>query len=96
ERWSLAFPFSRPDCKASLGNCKCSHRPGTSGGALDVVVGDGRSDFCIASRAHLVLAKGQLAKHCQANDIAHWPIAGFDDATDVLAAWLARHARIPA
>ncbi|HEX5999763.1 MAG TPA: HAD-IB family phosphatase, partial [Hyphomicrobiaceae bacterium] len=46
ERWSLAFPFSRPDCKASLGNCKCSHRPGTSGGALDVVVGDGRSDFC--------------------------------------------------
>jgi type IV secretory pathway TrbD component len=57
------------------------------------VVGDGRSDFCIAGSAQLVLAKGQLAAHCQARGLAHWPVAGFGDATAILAAWLARHAR---
>ena len=41
---------------------------------LDIVVGDGRSDFCIAERAQLVLAKGQLAAHCRAKDLPHWPI----------------------
>jgi 2-hydroxy-3-keto-5-methylthiopentenyl-1-phosphate phosphatase len=57
------------------------------------VVGDGRSDFCIAQSAQLVLAKGQLAAHCRAEGMAHWPITDFADATDLLAGWLAQHAR---
>jgi 2-hydroxy-3-keto-5-methylthiopentenyl-1-phosphate phosphatase len=96
ERWKLSFPFARDDCAASLGNCKCSHgrldHPGGRG-YLEVVVGDGRSDFCIAARSQLVLAKGQLAAHCRSQAIPHRPIEDFSEATAFLAAWLTRNAR---
>ena len=50
DRWRLRFPHARSDCKALSGNCKCQF---TEGAPLDLcmVVGDGRSDFCIAGRA---------------------------------------------
>jgi 2,3-diketo-5-methylthio-1-phosphopentane phosphatase len=92
DRWTLGFPHARTDCAASLGNCKCGHRRGR-GGTAEIVVGDGKSDFCIAARAQLVLAKGQLATHCRDRSIAHWPIRDFSDATALLAGWLAKHAR---
>lgn len=90
DRWTLAFPHARGDCAASLGNCKCGHR---RSGAAEIVVGDGKSDFCIASRADLVLAKGQLAAHCRDRNLAHWPIRDFSEATALLAGWLTKHAR---
>jgi 2-hydroxy-3-keto-5-methylthiopentenyl-1-phosphate phosphatase len=56
-------------------------------------VGDGRSDFCVARGAQLVLAKGQLAAHCRLQNIPHRWIEDFSDATRVLAGWLAGNAR---
>jgi hypothetical protein len=41
-------------------------------------VGDGRSDFCVADRADLVLAKGALLDHCRASAIPHLAFADFD------------------
>jgi len=93
DRWRLRFPFQRQHCTAALGNCKCAHRAAGAPRLLDIVVGDGRSDFCIAERAQLVLAKGQLAAHCRFRRIPHQPIETFADATDFLSAWLARNAR---
>jgi len=94
DRWTLDFPFARSGCAASLGNCKCSHRPAPRAReALSVVVGDGRSDFCIAETAHLVLAKGQLAAHCRFRKLAHQPVQDFADATAVLGPWLAQTVR---
>lgn len=93
DRWKLAFPFARTGCTASLGNCKCSHRARGRQRGLDIMVGDGRSDFCIAESSHLVLAKGQLASHCKSKRIPHWPIEGFSDAIPFLRGWLARNAR---
>lgn len=93
DRWKLDFPFARGDCEASLGNCKCSHRPSGGHRSLEVMVGDGRSDFCIAESSHLVLAKGRLAVHCRSEKIPHWEIEDFSDATMFLAGWLARNAR---
>lgn len=93
DRWKLGFPFARGDCGAALGNCKCGHRPDGRGRVLEIVVGDGRSDFCIAGQAQLVLAKGQLAAHCRAQDIAHWPIEDFAGATSLLRGWFNRNAR---
>jgi 2-hydroxy-3-keto-5-methylthiopentenyl-1-phosphate phosphatase len=92
DRWKLDFPFARMGCHASLGNCKCSHRKAAHRW-LGIMVGDGRSDFCIAERSQLVLAKGQLAVHCRTNDLPHWPIENFGHATAFLADWLARNAR---
>jgi 2-hydroxy-3-keto-5-methylthiopentenyl-1-phosphate phosphatase len=94
DRWKLSFPFARDECRASLGNCKCGHRhTGRGGGPIEIVVGDGRSDFCIAERAHLVLAKTQLAAHCRSKSIPHLPIEDFSDATATLASWLAQNVR---
>lgn len=93
DRWKLDFPFARGDCNASLGNCKCSHRPSGAHRSLEIMVGDGRSDFCIAESSQLVLAKGQLATHCRSKKVPHWPIEDFSDATMFLAGWLASNAR---
>jgi 2,3-diketo-5-methylthio-1-phosphopentane phosphatase len=90
DRWKLGFPYSRGDCKASLGNCKCSHR---QRGGLEVVVGDGKSDLCIAERAQVVLAKGQLAAHCRAKSIPHQPIESFAEAIAAFGSWLAENGR---
>ena len=88
-RWRLKFPFRRFDCATRMGNCKCSHQRGQAS-ARQVMVGDGRSDFCIAERCDFVLAKGRLAEHCVAKGLDHAPMASFADATPVLAEWLAR------
>jgi 2,3-diketo-5-methylthio-1-phosphopentane phosphatase len=93
ERWKLSFPFARGSCAALLGNCKCGHRREGRDGPLAIVVGDGRSDFCVARGAQLVLAKGQLAAHCRLQNIPHRWIEDFSDATRVLAGWLAGNAR---
>src|SRR5262245_35934434 len=93
ERWKLEFPYAQVPCAASLGNCKCAHQAPRGCAALAVVVGDGRSDFCSAERADLVLAKGQLAAHCRLRNLPHQAIGDFADATLALECWLARTAR---
>ncbi|HEU0157742.1 MAG TPA: HAD-IB family phosphatase [Hyphomicrobiaceae bacterium] len=92
ERWKLDFPYAASACAASLGNCKCAHRSPRALPSLAVVVGDGRSDFCIAERADLVLAKGQLAAHRRRRNLPHQPIDNFAHATVALDGWLAQNA----
>lgn len=87
DRWRLAFPHAKDDCRALAGNCKCQFAiapPGT----IRVVVGDGRSDFCVAGEAELVLAKGALARHASESRMPHFPISSFAEATPLFAAWL--------
>jgi 2-hydroxy-3-keto-5-methylthiopentenyl-1-phosphate phosphatase len=93
DRWRLGFPFARNGCAGALGNCKCGHRDGGGAGRLEVVVGDGRSDFCIAARSQLVLAKGRLAAYCRSEGIAHRPVEDFSDAAAIMASWLNRNVR---
>jgi 2-hydroxy-3-keto-5-methylthiopentenyl-1-phosphate phosphatase len=81
-RWRVDFPHFDPACEVSSGTCKCA----ISGRAAvpTLLVGDGRSDFCVAARAKWVLAKGQLAHHCRQSKIPHVPIDGFADAIAAL------------
>ncbi|MGE5512342.1 MAG: HAD-IB family phosphatase [Bacteroidota bacterium] len=87
DRWTLEFPHARLDCRSAMGNCKCGHRR-TRPGSLEVMVGDGRSDFCLAERAHLVLAKSALASHCVRMGLPHAHIENFSDAGAALSSWL--------
>jgi 2,3-diketo-5-methylthio-1-phosphopentane phosphatase len=87
DRWRLTFPHARSDCQALSGNCKCHFTEGTLRG-LRIVVGDGRSDFCVAGRADLVLAKGALLEHARAADLPHFAFSDFDEASLLLAGWL--------
>src|SRR4029078_12914373 len=85
DRWRLAFPHWRSGCLGRGGQRQCSHgKPG-----LRVVVGDGRSDFCMSTKADYVIAKGTLADYCRSRGQAHATFTDFDDVTAHLAAWLA-------
>jgi len=88
DRWRLSFPHARSDCAALAGNCKCQFAEAARYSAR-IVVGDGRSDFCIAERADLVLSKGALTRHCAENALPHVAFNGFDHAIGILEGWLA-------
>jgi 2,3-diketo-5-methylthio-1-phosphopentane phosphatase len=88
DRWRLGFPHAREDCRATAGHCKCATLAAEPGG-LRVLIGDGRSDFCAAATADLVIAKGALALYCGNNAIPFEPFVDFAGATTVLVRWLA-------
>lgn len=68
---SLTFPHARPDCAVAAGTCKCALVvPPTPAARTVVYVGDGRSDCCVAAKAHKVFAKGVLREWCEQHDIA--------------------------
>jgi 2-hydroxy-3-keto-5-methylthiopentenyl-1-phosphate phosphatase len=87
DRWRLMFPHANSTCAALAGNCKCSFAA-TQPREINILVGDGRSDFCIAERADLVLAKSSLLAHCRKVDLPHYGFENFDEAAALLARWL--------
>lgn len=76
---SLEFPVRSHRFVCSTGYCKCQILDLAGSAAYQVVIGDGRSDFCWAGNADLVFAKGQLLKHCQAKGIVCEPYVTLDD-----------------
>ena len=82
-RYRLDFPHSASDCGARAGTCKCAIARNMSKPWLPdcatILVGDGASDFCIASKADFVFAKDRLLAHCKANAIPHLPFGNFFD-----------------
>jgi 2,3-diketo-5-methylthio-1-phosphopentane phosphatase len=93
DRWRLVFPHARDDCRVSAANCKCSHgnRPHLR---PRIVVGDGRSDFCMSLHADYVIAKGALARFCRDSGRPFATFVDFQEATVRLTAWLNNRARI--
>jgi 2-hydroxy-3-keto-5-methylthiopentenyl-1-phosphate phosphatase len=83
ERWRAEFPYFLGDCRSQSGNCKCA----VFGTQPMILIGDGRSDFCPAAQATLVLAKNSLAMYCQKSGIDHIKIESFADATRALRAF---------
>jgi len=81
DRWAAAFSADGALCGS--GTCKCAVVPKDR---TVVLVGDGRSDFCLARRADYVLAKGRLADFCRDEGIPHQRISGFADALPFIAA----------
>lgn len=84
--WRLSFPHARIDCRALAGHCKCTTAARETA-MLKVVVGDGRSDFCVADHADLVFAKSTLRDLCEAGGMPHVPFRDFHDIVGHLAEW---------
>ncbi|WP_293904380.1 MtnX-like HAD-IB family phosphatase [Phenylobacterium sp.] len=85
--WALEQPWSRDGCAAGSGVCKCAALGAWSDGPaapLTVYVGDGRSDFCVSSRADLLFAKDALADYATARAQDFIPFDSFDDVTRAL------------
>lgn len=89
-RWRLKFPHARSDCAMLSGNCKCQFAEAERANAR-IVVGDGRSDYCIAGRADLVLAKGSLISRCREQHLPHIEFRDFTEASELLMHWIATH-----
>lgn len=91
ERGALktVFPFSQPGCPSA--NCKCAAVAELSRGRSLIVIGDGRSDFCLAHKAQHVFTKKKLCGYCRENNIPHTPFDSFAEIT----AFFETHAALP-
>ena len=87
DRWRLGFPYANDGCTAQAGNCKCAALAKEPDG-LRILIGDGRSDFCAAETADLVVAKGALAEHCHAKNLPFIVFGNFAGATTLLGDWI--------
>jgi len=85
----ISFPFSSPTCAVNSGVCKCSVAKTVDAGRglTSVLIGDGRSDQCVAHQADFVFAKGSLITYCLQNDIPYTPFESFADVLAAIKAW---------
>ena len=85
DRWRLGYPNLNTDCKPKSGNCKCARI--ADGATRTVMIGDGKSDFCVASKADFVLSKASLTKECVSQGLRHIAIGGFADVLRLFDTW---------
>lgn len=76
------FPHNKPGCGA--GTCKCRIADELDGDRRIVLVGDGRSDFCLAESADIIFAKKGLADFCRGKSIVYHEFKSFQDIKAVL------------
>lgn len=82
DRLKLNFPHANENCENGCGVCKCSIAKKR---ILPLfLVGDGKSDMCLAGKVDHVFAKGSLIKYCSEKEIPFAAIASFEDVLKVL------------
>jgi 2-hydroxy-3-keto-5-methylthiopentenyl-1-phosphate phosphatase len=83
--FEMFFPYFRKDCLSRSGVCKCKIMEELSSPeGINILVGDGRSDFCIARKANLTFAKSSLLDFCRTEKIPHMEHRKFGDITEWL------------
>lgn len=89
----ISFPHADATCTVMSGVCKCAVARSLDAkrGLFTVLIGDGRSDRCIARYADHVFAKGSLRRYCEDEGIIHTPFDTFHDVLAVIRGWNARH-----
>jgi len=85
----ISFPHLDAHCTAGNGVCKCAVARDLAQplGGIMVLVGDGKSDTCLAHQADVVFAKKSLLTYCQEHDVPHIPFDSFDDVLAVVGKW---------
>ncbi|AJP47782.1 2,3-diketo-5-methylthio-1-phosphopentane phosphatase [Rugosibacter aromaticivorans] len=84
----ISWPHMNPTCCAGNGVCKCAVANDLSGGSQRVIlVGDGKSDACLAKTADVVFAKGSLMTFCKENAIPHIKFRTFADVLSEIRTW---------
>lgn len=78
------FPHSHRDCDSA--NCKCMVVDRLSKERPVILIGDGRSDYCVAHKASHVFTKKSLTHYCQVNNLSHTPFNNFAEITGFLEA----------
>ena len=78
----MLFPHADPRCASA--NCKCRAVDALCGGRDLVVIGDGRSDFCLARKAVHVFSKRALTRFCREQGLPHTAFDRFSQIPDVM------------
>lgn len=86
---SISYPFRNENCKAGNGVCKCQIAEQLSAdvGGPVVLVGDGKSDYCLAKHADIVFAKGKLISYCEQENIPFRRFQTFSEVLGVVKQW---------
>ena len=86
----ISFPYASAECTVGSGVCKCavSVARNAGRGMPVVLIGDGRSDQCIAREADYVFAKSTLRSICETEGIRHVPFETFADVLDTVRKWI--------
>jgi 2-hydroxy-3-keto-5-methylthiopentenyl-1-phosphate phosphatase len=94
----ISFPHIDPSCDSGNGVCKCAVARDLAAevGGPFILVGDGKSDACLAGRADLVFAKSGLAGHCERAGIPFRRFQTFADVLAVVRGWHEAGVTIPA
>lgn len=88
EGFEMTFPYFRKECQSQSGLCKCEIMEKLSRPMhRNILVGDGRSDFCLADKVDLTFAKSSLLTFCRTKTLAH---KSFNDFKEV-AEWLSEN-----
>ncbi len=85
----ISFPHTDTACAHQSGVCKCAvaRSLNTDQDLPTVLIGDGRSDRCIAKSADYVFAKGALQQYCEDEGIIHTAFNSFNDILTVIRKW---------
>lgn len=83
-RFSLGHPHRVKDCASGAGTCKCAKAAPSGADERTVLIGDGRSDFCVAHETDIVFAKKSLLCYTREQGIA---AIEYDTFADVQAAF---------
>lgn len=89
---AISYPHLNPQCKAGNGVCKCTVARDLSSvhGDPVVLIGDGKSDACLARSADVVFAKSSLIQYCECEGIDYIPFSNFADVLAVVQTWSSR------
>jgi 2,3-diketo-5-methylthio-1-phosphopentane phosphatase len=71
------FPYANRQCLS--GTCKCLATKNLSGDRSVILIGDGRSDFCLAQKAAFIFSKGKLGRFCAEAGLRFRPFEDFSD-----------------
>jgi len=83
-RLHVEFPWACADCD-TCANCKRNHLLRYRERFDRIVyIGDGRSDYCPAVHADLLIAKGSLARYCTEQGLEFAEFASFEDVVTIL------------
>ncbi|MGO9173821.1 MAG: HAD-IB family phosphatase [Rhodomicrobium sp.] len=82
--YSLGHPHQIEGCASGAGTCKCARATADCAGYRTVLIGDGRSDFCISHKADIVFAKKGLLGYTQENGIEAFEYTNFDGVRQTL------------
>ncbi len=82
-QWRLSSPFASNSCHSQSGTCKCAIATQRHD-KMTLVIGDGRSDRCVAQDADFVFAKSGLIQFCEEKQLPFMAFRDFAHASQLL------------